>query len=63
VLAADKEARMNRLLEQIKLMLIVKMLKEDGHPIEVIPNLYIGSMGGAFSKDNLKKSTCFDLNT
>lgn len=51
--AADKEARMQKLFEQIKMLLIVKMLKEDGFPIEIIPNLFIGSMGAAFSKDNL----------
>lgn len=47
------EAKLKIIFEKIKLMFIVKMLKEDGHPNEVIPNLYIGSMGTAYSKDNL----------
>ena len=47
------EAKLKIIFEKIKMMFIVKMLKEDGHPNEVIPNLYIGSMGTAYSKDNL----------
>lgn len=34
----------------------MKMIKEDNQPIEIIPNLYIGSMGAAFSKKILKES-------
>jgi len=37
------------------------MLKEDGFPIEVVPHLYIGSMGTAFSKDNLIKGMSMTL--
>lgn len=40
-------------LSQVKNCLIAKYLKEDNLPIEVIENLYIGSVGVAFSKQNL----------
>ena len=47
---------MKKIMEQIKLIMVVKLLKDDGKPVEVIPNLYIGSIGTAYSKENLKES-------
>lgn len=50
----EENQKMKKIMEQIKLIMIVKLLKDDGKPVEVIPNLYIGSIGTAYSKENLK---------
>lgn len=47
---------MKKLMERIKIMLVMKQLKEDNLPIEIIPNLYIGCLGSAFNKKKLIES-------
>ena len=45
--------KIKRFTTLIKALTALKMSKEDGQPAEVIPNLYIGSIGAAMSKDTL----------
>jgi hypothetical protein len=39
----------------IKAMSAMKMTKDDSVPAEIIPGLYLGSIGAAFNKESLKK--------
>ncbi|KAM3132576.1 hypothetical protein pb186bvf_015389 [Paramecium bursaria] len=48
--------RVQKLVEKIKIYILVKQLKEDGDPIEIIPHLYIGCMGAALNKKKLKEA-------
>lgn len=58
VLPGDDNTKRNLKLLFTKLTIIFagKYIKEDNMPIEVIENLYIGSIGAALSKDNLKNT-------
>lgn len=42
------------MLTQIKMLFTMKYLKTDFMPAEIRPNLFIGSIGAAFSKKTLK---------
>ena len=44
------------LFTKLTIIFAAKYIKEDNMPIEVIDNLYIGSIGAALSKDNLKNT-------
>jgi len=48
--------KLQNLLLQIQTLLALKHMREDKTPIEVIENLYIGSIGAALSKEELKKN-------
>ncbi|CAD8093198.1 unnamed protein product [Paramecium primaurelia] len=41
------------LMDKIKIILIMRQLKEDSIPIEIIPNLYLGCLGCALNKKKL----------
>lgn len=41
-------------MTEIKALFAIKHMKNDGLPMEIIPNLYLGSIGAAFSKKNLQ---------
>lgn len=45
------------MMESIKLLMVMKMLKEDAAPIEIMDHLYIGSIAAAYSDQALKKCT------
>ena len=44
-------------MQQIKLLMVMKMLKEDAAPIEIMDHLYIGSIAAAYSNKALEKCT------
>ncbi|CAK94672.1 unnamed protein product (macronuclear) [Paramecium tetraurelia] len=44
------------LMDKIKIFLIMRQLKEDSIPIEIIPNLYLGCLGCALNKKKLLES-------
>lgn len=53
----DKTKRNLKLLfTKLTVILAGKYIKEDNMPIEVIENLYIGSIGAALTKENLKNT-------
>lgn len=62
VLGMDKMGEMNqkdkilKLMTFIKLYSTMKILKEDNKPVELVDNLYIGSIGAAHNKKALKES-------
>jgi len=41
-------------MQAIKALCALKMTKTDPHPVEIIEGLYIGSIGAAMKKENLK---------
>jgi hypothetical protein len=41
------------LMERIKIIFVMKYLKTDYQPAEIRPNLFLGSIGAAFSKKTL----------
>lgn len=47
------ELNVKKILEKIKVFLVVKQLKEDSLPNLVIPNLYIGCLGTVLNKKKL----------
>lgn len=49
------EEKLNNFKLQVKALFIIQKKKKDGIPIEVIPNLYIGSVGAAFNRSELNK--------
>ena len=54
--ADEKESKdkINKIATLLKAIMALKMTKDDKQPAEVIPNLFIGSIGSAMSKDILK---------
>lgn len=50
------EEKYNNIKLQIKALFIIQKKKKDGIPVEVIPNLYIGSVGAAFNRSELNKN-------
>lgn len=38
----------------MKILTAMKLVKEDGQPVEVQPGLYIGSIGAAYNKQGLE---------
>ena len=44
---------MDKLFIQIKALVALKLTQEDSEPSEIIPNLYLGSIGAALSKKTL----------
>ncbi|CAD8107458.1 unnamed protein product [Paramecium sonneborni] len=45
--------QVQNLMDKIKIILIMRQLKEDSIPIEIIPNLYLGCLGCALNKKKL----------
>ncbi|CAD8175661.1 unnamed protein product [Paramecium pentaurelia] len=45
--------QVQNLMDKIKILLIMRQLKEDSIPIEIIPNLYLGCLGCALNKKKL----------
>jgi hypothetical protein len=43
-------------MEKIKIFLVMKQLKEDSAPAEIIPNLFLGCLGCALNKKKLMES-------
>jgi hypothetical protein len=41
-------------VKQIRLILALKHAKNDNMPNEIVPHLYLGSIGAAMTKANLK---------
>ena len=39
----------------LQVLTAIKMKKKDGIPAEIIPNLYLGSVGAFMNKDKLKE--------
>lgn len=39
----------------IKAMSAIKLTRDDNIPAEIIPGLYLGSVGAAFNKESLQK--------
>ncbi|CAG9330850.1 MKP2_12 [Blepharisma stoltei] len=48
------DEKMMKLMVQIRMILALKYAKTDNQPSEVLENLYIGSVGAAMCKKNLK---------
>lgn len=44
-----------KIMERIKILLIMRQLKDDNTPIEIIPNLFIGCLGAALNKKKLQE--------
>lgn len=42
-------------MHQVKLLMVVRMLKEDATPIEIMDHLFIGSIAAAYAKEALDK--------
>jgi len=40
----------------MKALSAIKLCKEDNVPAEIIPGLYIGSIGSAYNQESLKKN-------
>jgi hypothetical protein len=40
----------------LKAMSAMKLTREDNQPAEILPGLYIGSIGAAFNKESLDKN-------
>lgn len=53
---AEQKRKMNNLMASFKTLMGLQYMKKDGLPIEVIPNLYIGSIGAALNKKGLKEN-------
>jgi hypothetical protein len=56
---AEEEPReqfVSNVMKQIRMFLALKYCKTDNQPSEVIEGLYIGSIGAAMSKTNLKNT-------
>ena len=51
----SKEQFVTNVMKQIRMFLALKYCKTDNIPAEVIPGLYIGSIGSAMSKNVLKE--------
>ena len=45
--------RIQTLMLAIKAMTAMKLTREDKDPAEIIPGLYLGSVGTAFNKESL----------
>ena len=52
----SKLDKMLKLLDMIKLSSTIKILKDDNKPIEIIPHLFLGSIGSASNLKNLENS-------
>jgi len=46
-------------MEKIKILLIMKQLKTDSTPVEIVPYLYLGCLGAALNKKKLLE--CFRI--
>jgi protein-tyrosine phosphatase len=44
-----------KLLQQVRMILALKHAKTDGQPAEIFNHLYLGSVGAAMNKNNLKR--------
>jgi hypothetical protein len=57
-LQSEKKSKSNimKYISLIKIMSTMRIMKEDKEPVEIIPNVYIGSIGAASNKDSLKKN-------
>lgn len=51
----SKEEFVNKVMKQIRMFLALKYCKTDNIPAEVLPGLYIGSIGAAMSKTVLQE--------
>lgn len=51
----SKEEFVNKVMKQIRMFLALKYCKTDNIPSEVLPGLYIGSIGAAMSKKVLQE--------
>ena len=51
-----KEQLMNNVMKQIRMFLALKYCKTDNIPSEVVPGLFIGSIGAAMCKNKLKEA-------
>lgn len=50
------EERKNKIIKQVKMLLALKFKKDDPIPAEIIPGLFIGSIGAALNQDYLVES-------
>ena len=50
-----KQEFMNELVKRIRMMMIIRHCTEDNEPHEVIPGLFIGSIGASLNKTLLKQ--------
>jgi hypothetical protein len=51
---SDRDQAVNNLVKQIRMFMALKYCKTDNVPAEVLPGLYIGSIGSAMNKNRLK---------
>ena len=53
--AAEKKVDHDKVYQVMKILTAMKLVKEDGVPKEVTPELYIGSIGAAYNKKSLEE--------
>jgi hypothetical protein len=53
---AEQKRKMDNLYASFKALMGLQYMKKDGLPIEVLPNLYIGSIGAALNKKGLQET-------
>ena len=51
----NQKDKILKLMTFIKLYSTMKILKEDNKPVELVDNLYIGSIGAAHNKKSFKR--------
>jgi hypothetical protein len=53
--AAEKKIDQDKVYQVMKALTAMKLVKEDGMPGAVFPDIFIGSVGAAYNKENLQK--------
>ena len=54
--AAEKKVDHDKVYQVMKILTAMKLVKTDGMPIAVLPDLYIGSIGAAYNKKGLDET-------
>ena len=53
--AAQKKVDADKVYQVMKALTAMKLVKEDGVPAQVFPDIFLGSVGAAYNKESLKQ--------